>query len=355
MAAKKLTVVISQHQGKHPVKRNMEEEIAAALIMDSDIDVSLVPHVYDMSADHTGMLFLRGIPGPVVVMAWMYPRACRWILDRQGVRGQEGMTLLKAEGEDEDDLPDAEDEERNGIGSLDVPKRKLWCLDLRAYDDPEVYLEEIRRIAKDCTMQTVDLLGWIGGQPKADQMQRYLASPATNGTAPTNGSTPAKPAPLPTSTDQEPTKRRWYPVIDYSLCTNCMECIDFCLFGVYGVDQLDRILVEEQDNCKKGCPACSRVCPENAIIFPQHKTPAIAGAEGEVAGLKIDLSKLFGGDDTGKTPLEMAVLERDQELVADGRDAVGMNVGIPKRQPANATAPRDELDDLMDGLDDLDL
>ncbi len=349
MAAKKLTVVISQHQGKHPVKRNMEEEIAAALIMEPDIDVSLVPHVYDMSADHTGMLFLKGIPGPVVVLAWMYPRACRWILDRQGVRGQEGVTLLKAEGEDEDDLPDAEDEERSGIGSLDVPKRKLWCIDLRAYDEPEVYLDEIKRIAKDCTMQTVDLLGWIGGQPKADQMQRYLASP------PATTPAPAEPAPTPASADQEPTKRRWYPVIDYSLCTNCMECIDFCLFGVYGVDQLDRILVEEQDNCKKGCPACSRVCPENAIIFPQHKTPAIAGAEGEVAGLKIDLSKLFGGDDSGKTPLEMAVLERDQELVADGRDAVGMEVGIPKRQPATATAPRDELDDLMDGLDDLDL
>ena len=72
--------------------------------------------------------------------------------------------------------------------------------------------------------------------------------------------------------------RRWYPVIDYSRCTNCMECLDFCLFGVYGVDGLDRLFVENQDACKKGCPACSRVCPEHAIIFPEYKTPAIAGA-----------------------------------------------------------------------------
>ncbi|MCA8999617.1 MAG: ferredoxin family protein, partial [Planctomycetaceae bacterium] len=143
-----------------------------------------------------------------------------------------------------------------------------------------------------------------------------------------------------------------YPVIDYSRCTNCMECIDFCLFGVYGVDSLDRILVEAEDNCKKGCPACSRVCPENAIIFPQHKTPAIAGADGEVAGLKIDLTKLFGGDD-GKNALEMAVAERDQELVNDGRDAVGMSVGIPKRQADKPDQPKDELDDLMDQLDAL--
>ena len=82
--------------------------------------------------------------------------------------------------------------------------------------------------------------------------------------------------------NEEPA-RRWYPVIDFSRCTNCMECIDFCLFGVYGVDSAETILVEQPDNCRKGCPACSRVCPENAIIFPQHKTPAIAGSP-EVAG-----------------------------------------------------------------------
>ena len=56
-----------------------------------------------------------------------------------------------------------------------------------------------------------------------------------------------------------------------------MECLDFCLFGVYGVDSLERLVVENQDSCKKGCPACSRVCPENAIMFPEHKTPGIAG------------------------------------------------------------------------------
>ena len=143
----------------------------------------------------------------------------------------------------------------------------------------------------------------------------------------------------------EDTGRRWYPVIDYSRCTNCMECIDFCLFGVYGVDALDRILVEQQDSCKKGCPACSRVCPENAIIFPQHKTPAIAGAQGEVGGLKIDLSKLFGGD-SGESAIDMAVKERDRELILDGREAVGTSVGIKQKV-------RDEIDQLIADLDAL--
>jgi len=131
-----------------------------------------------------------------------------------------------------------------------------------------------------------------------------------------------------------------------------MECLDFCLFGVYGVDSLDRILVENQDNCKRGCPACSRVCPEQAIMFPDYKTPAIAGAPvGNIGGLKIDLTRLFGGGDA----LTMAAKERDRELVADGRDAVGLSVGIPRRQANKEQGPKDDLDKLMDALDELEI
>src|SRR4029079_13015602 len=122
--------------------------------------------------------------------------------------------------------------------------------------------------------------------------------------------------------DESP-DRRWYPVIDYSRCTNCMECIDFCLFGVYGVDRVETILGEQPDNCRKGCPACSRVCPENAIIFPQHKTPAIAGSAEVSAGLKIYLSQLFGAPEQGASAVEVAARERDEQLLLAGRDAVG--------------------------------
>lgn len=343
MAGKKITVVISQGQSKNPVKRQLEEALATELIMDDQIDVSLVPHLYDMSHDHSGMLFLRSVPGDLIVLSWLYPRAARWTLDRAGVKGIEGQSLLKSDDEDEE-MPEDDDQPTQGIGPLNVPQRKLYCVDLQVSPDPQVFLDEIRRIASENSVQTVDLMGWISGTPSEQQLSRYLHPEKILG-----GNGTAIESDLP-----EKTKRRWYPVIDYERCTNCMECIDFCLFGVYGVDQLDRILVEEQDNCKKGCPACSRVCPENAIVFPQHKSPAIAGAAGEVAGLKIDLSKLFGGDE-GESPLDMAIRERDQELVADGREAVGASVGLPRRQPNAADGPRDELDDLIDGLDDLDL
>lgn len=350
MAGKKLTVVISQAQSKNPQKRQLEEDLAAELLMAGNVELSLVPHLYDMSHDHTGMLFLRSVPGDIVFLSWLYSRAARWTLDRAGVKGHEGISLLKSDDEDDEEeaeIDESVDEEPKGIGSLDVPERKIYCIDLRCDPSASVFIEEINRIAAEKSVQTVGLMDWIQGSPKKEQLQRYLE--------PEKMIAASKEPKVEQLSDvlPEPTKRRWYPVIDYSRCTNCMECIDFCLFGVYGLDKADRILVEQQDNCKKGCPACSRVCPENAIIFPQHKTPAIAGADGEVAGLKIDLSKLFGGD-SGLSPLDMAIKERDVELVADGRDAVGASVGMPKRQANADQNPRDELDDLMDGLDSLD-
>jgi Pyruvate/2-oxoacid:ferredoxin oxidoreductase delta subunit len=93
----------------------------------------------------------------------------------------------------------------------------------------------------------------------------------------------------------------WFPVIDYDRCTNCMQCLSFCLFGVYGVDEGKRIQVQTQDNCKTNCPACSRVCPEAAIMFPKYKAGPINGdvvsdADLNREKMKIDISALLGGD-----------------------------------------------------------
>ena len=93
----------------------------------------------------------------------------------------------------------------------------------------------------------------------------------------------------------------WFPVIDYDRCTNCMQCLSFCLFGVYGVDGDKRIQVQNNDNCKTNCPACSRVCPEAAIMFPKYKAGPINGdmvSEGDLQKekMKVDISALLGGD-----------------------------------------------------------
>jgi Pyruvate/2-oxoacid:ferredoxin oxidoreductase delta subunit len=93
----------------------------------------------------------------------------------------------------------------------------------------------------------------------------------------------------------------WFPVIDYDRCTNCMQCLSFCLFDVYGVSQDNKIQVQKQNNCKTDCPACSRVCPEVAILFPKYRFGPINGDEINSDDLrreamKVDISALLGGD-----------------------------------------------------------
>jgi NAD-dependent dihydropyrimidine dehydrogenase PreA subunit len=340
MSRHRLAVVLSQAQGKNPAKRALEESIVAALILEPGLEVSVIPYLYDLGADHTGRLFLEGVGGDMVVLSWLYPRAAFWLLDRDGIKGHWGESQLKPPPEDDADEDDdgeaREPEPPKGIGSVDVPGRHIYCLDLRDFNNHAPYVDEVRRIAEECRRRH---------EAKArEQAPATLVQLGIN--RPAEGPRFAPEQLLQTA------GRRWYPVIDYSRCTNCMECIDFCLFGVYGVDQLDRILVENQDNCKKGCPACSRVCPEHAIMFPDYKTPAIAGAPvGSVGSLKIDLTKLFGGGDA----FAIAAEERDRELVRDGREAVGMTVGIPKRQANKPAEPKDDLDQLMDSLDALDI
>ena len=80
-----------------------------------------------------------------------------------------------------------------------------------------------------------------------------------------------------------------------------MQCLTFCLFDVYGVSKDQKIQVQKAANCKTDCPACSRVCPEVAILFPKYKAGPINGDEVNAADverekLKVDISALLGGD-----------------------------------------------------------
>jgi len=394
----RLTVVVSQSRSQNPKKRELEEQVVAELLGERGIDVTVVPNLYDLKADGSGMLCLSGISGNLVVCSWLFPRAARWILNRNQICGQEGVSLLKSQGESDDDNEDSDGETPTDdsedklrvIDRLELPARKVYCLDLRAYDSSSVYLEEIRRIAGELDTPTVELTSWIKGSPKPEQMERYLRTVSDdigngdtgNGDTGNGGrkaesnaengevhfaSTSASDANIRQLTGSSPividedASRRWYPVIDFGRCTNCLECIDFCLFGVYGIDGQETILVEQPDNCRQGCPACSRVCPENAIIFPQHKTPTIAGSPEVGGNLKIDLSQLFGAPDPGEpgaaNAVDVAARERDEQLLLAGRETVGLEVGIPKRHAAqqHSGQPHDDLDRLMDSLDELEL
>ena len=52
------------------------------------------------------------------------------------------------------------------------------------------------------------------------------------------------------------------------------------------------------DNCKPGCPACARICPKSAIIFPKYEHSPIDGDEvsDSADGPAVDLEALKQGD-----------------------------------------------------------
>lgn len=333
-----LTVVVSRGQSRNPEKRKLEQAIADAAGAIEGIDVLVIPHLYDLPKTSDSFAQLKEIEGDVIVVSWIFSRAAHWVLDRNGVGGQFGDVSLEDQDPDELEASDDDSDDQDQPGEpvdrvtdlFPRPSRQIYHLDLKTANHADIYVTEIRRLAG------LELVPAIDGMESAD-----VELPIVGG----------KIMQL-----DEKTSRRWYPVIDFDRCTNCMECVDFCLFGVYGVDHGESILVEQPDNCRKGCPACSRVCPENAIIFPQHKAPAIAGAQVDGdEGFKIDLSQLFGAPAGSDDPIATAARERDEQLLLAGRDAVGIDDQLAQRQSDLKKAPKDNLDRLIDSLDEFDL
>jgi len=69
----------------------------------------------------------------------------------------------------------------------------------------------------------------------------------------------------------------WFPVIDAVRCTQCKKCVDFCMFGVYSIDD-GKVRVTKPQSCKTDCPACARICPQNAIMFPKSPEDRLNGS-----------------------------------------------------------------------------
>jgi Pyruvate/2-oxoacid:ferredoxin oxidoreductase delta subunit len=69
----------------------------------------------------------------------------------------------------------------------------------------------------------------------------------------------------------------WFPVIDRERCVNCRQCASFCVFGVYSITADGSVEVTNPDRCKNNCPACARMCPQVAIIFPKCPDEPING------------------------------------------------------------------------------
>jgi Pyruvate/2-oxoacid:ferredoxin oxidoreductase delta subunit len=152
------------------------------------------------------------------------------------------------------------------------------------------------------------------------------------------------------------TWKPWFPVNDFARCTNCMQCLSFCLFDVYGVSASGGIEVRNQDNCKTECPACSRVCPEVAIMFPKYRHGPINGEDINTEdvrreAMKVDISALLGGDvysllrDRSSRAKSRFSKERDDERALKERQncllKAGEALGVPAEVLASLPSPEE--------------
>ncbi len=260
-------------------RRAFEEGLLQLLPPGEAFSVTVVPHLYDLATDGPALGRLRLFSGRLVVLAWLPSRATYWILRNAGVA----------------DTPSGD-------------PRRICCLDLRDYRRPEACVESICRIVP------------VAAEPSATSTGQSSNVEHLEG----------------------PVSARWYPVIDYDRCANCLECLNFCLFGVFGLDASAAVHVEQPDACRPGCPACARVCPSGAIMFPEHADPTISGKQSAkpAAGIAQLLPVL--------DPLRLAAAEREVakkvSRPTDGHEPI---------QDRDTPAEEDtRLDSLVDELDE---
>jgi MinD superfamily P-loop ATPase len=117
--------------------------------------------------------------------------------------------------------------------------------------------------------------------------------------------------------------------INYSLCTNCSLCIDYCRFGAISFLN-DKVIISET-SCD-GCKLCSRICPTEAItMIDSDKSRMYAGTfrngkmvYGRLAPGEENSGKLVNiVRDKAKT---IAKAENIETIIIDGPPGIGCPV-----------------------------
>ncbi|RLE93191.1 MAG: (4Fe-4S)-binding protein [Thermoprotei archaeon] len=97
------------------------------------------------------------------------------------------------------------------------------------------------------------------------------------------------------------------PVIDYTKCTKCWKCVNFCKFGAITIGEKGPVV--DYSKCE-GLGACAVICPAQAISLKEAKTGVIYVAE-SAFGIKVVTGDLeLGGGTSGRLVYELKKLAR---------------------------------------------
>jgi Pyruvate/2-oxoacid:ferredoxin oxidoreductase delta subunit len=280
-----------------PKALNAIEQAVIDQCSDRNLDTLLIPHLYQVSDSSDLWKRLAECVNHAILLCWIHPRPAQWIL-RQHKVVDEGLTTFN----------------------------------LSSFSDADSIVSAAMIAIQDRSQ------GSTGLPQRANEKD----------------SSPGAAEQL-----KEPVGSRWYPVIDGSRCVNCQHCLQFCLFGVYELDAEGKVAVCRPDQCKPGCPACSRICPQSAIMFPLYeKDAAIAGAPGQFVALDAAARKMFYT--RTKQPCPVCGRKASTKSRVGGTTSrpcpecgcpQAVQTAIAGDQPSADGLPFDDLDDMIDRLD----
>ncbi|HUV38290.1 MAG TPA: hypothetical protein VMY39_01690 [Planctomycetota bacterium] len=307
-------IVIARDVTGDADRRAFEDAVVDAIEQTGGARLLVMPDASHLPAGHPALEVLRAANEDVrVYVSWLHPRAAYWLLRWIGLEGESPS----CEGDCD--------------CSSETSGRTIRTYRLGAFNSPEALVMEMPL-------------------------------------APGSRATTTR-FPVPREVEgEEGLRPRWYPVLDEATCTVCRQCYDFCLFGVYTLDDAKRPVVTTPDACKPGCVACARLCPVGAIMFPHHEgDEGIAGAPGKRPRVvEKDIAGIFA---RRGEPCPVCGCACDCERSADGTAPEGKTVCpacgclceanvVCTCRPGDATTTggqRDDLDDLIDELDQMDV
>ena len=211
-----MIIVVAQSAQVSPTRRDLEESLVAALLMEDGLEVTVISDLASIEEDSTDQLCLDGIKGNFILLSWHRPPAAHDLLAQVGVRGRQGKTRQLLAEPTASQPPTGAVAEQNlsqhsnakAPGTYDAMARSIYCLDFS--DQTADWLRgEIRRIISDASVKTfsLDLGGPDLGGP--DLGSPDLGSPIVAALAPaTSDSEATQPATTPQEepADTQPTQ-----------------------------------------------------------------------------------------------------------------------------------------------------